>query len=477
VQASVAIALERDLVDHDGRLAAVDADDYRRRLLRTVLLAVVAFSASMTIVSASLTEIADSLGAKESTLAWSVTGIFLAMAVGTPVMGKLGDLHGHRRVFVLGATVLTAGTVACALAWNAAAFIGFRMIVGVGISATMPNGMALIMGAYPVDERPRAMGWFQMAMTSAPVIGLAIGGPMIDAWGWRTVFAVLAPISAAGLVAAWRVVRDDGHRQDVAIDWVGAATLGAGILSFLLALESTKHGNGFDSPRALGLFGLAATLIVAFTVIERRKTAPLLRLDYFRRRDFTGPLVAQSLAQFAYMGGFLITPVFLDDIFGLGVTTTALVLLVRPGVWSVASPFGGRLTSERGGRVMMLAGATLMVASMVAFALSAVVEHLWLLFPGLALSGLAMGLASPAYSTTVAGAVDPADLGVANGMNSTFMNIGTLTGIQTMFVLLGDDPSADRFAGVFAFGACVAALSLFGAALVRGRTAATVATS
>lgn len=449
------------------RDAGVVGDDrYPRRLLATVLLAVVAFSTSMTIVSASLTEIAADFSAAESTLSWAVTGLFLAMAVGTPVMGKLGDLHGHRRVFLAGAGVLTLATAACALAWDAGSFVGFRMLVGVGIAATMPNGMALVMEAYPVAERPKAMGWFQMAMTGAPVFGLVLGGPAIEAWGWRTVFAVLAPISAAGLFAAWRVVRDDGRRQRVAIDWLGAATLGLGILTFLLALEAAKF-TGFLAPLPLAMFAAAAVVLKAFAAIEHTRPAPLLRLDYFRRPNFTGPLVAQALTQFSYMGCFLITPVFLGDVFGLGVTATAFVLLFRPGVFSIASPVGGRLVGAVSARTTILTGSVVMVASMLAFAASAAVGQLWVVVVGLVLSGLAMGLASPAYSTTVAGAVEASDLGVANGMSTTTMNIGMLTGIQTMFVLLGDEPTTARFGGVFLFGAAVAALSILGALLVR----------
>jgi MFS family permease len=118
-------------------------------------------------------------------------------------------------------------------------------------------------------------------------------------------------------------------------------------------------------------------------------------------------------------------------------------------------------------RAMILAGSLFMVVSMVAFAASAAVDALWIVVVGLVLSGLAMGLASPAYATTVAGAVEPGDLGVANGMSTTTMNIGMLTGIQVMFVLLGDEPTEGRFGMVFLFGAAVAALSLVGALLVR----------
>src|SRR5690606_19365786 len=165
---------------------------------------------------------------------------------------------------------------------------------------------------------------------------------------------------------------------------------------------------------------------------------PLLRLDYFRRRNFTGPLVNHPLSQFAYMGGFLISPIMLDEAFGYSVAAVALILLFRPATFSVSSPIGGRWATRMGERRMLVVGTALMVASMLTWVFAARCVDLWLVIIGRVLSGLAMGLSSPSYQTAIANAVEPNDLGIANGMGSTRMNIGMLAGIQTMFTVLGD---------------------------------------
>ncbi len=446
----------------------VDDPGYPRRLLVTTLAAIIVFSSSMTIVSASLPTMADDLGSTEAVLSWGVTGLFLAMAVSTPIMGRLGDTYGHRRVFLSGAVVLTGGTALCGLAPTAGAFIAARMVVGVGISATLPNSMALIMAAYPVHRRPEAMGWFQMAMTGAPVLGLVIGGPLIEAFGWRAVFAVLTPIAIAGFVAAWRVIRETARGPRVPIDWGGAASLAVATLSFLLALERARVA-GFTNPVTLALFSLAGLAVAAFIVVERRVSYPMLKLKYFRRRNFTGPLIAQPISQAAYMGGFLISPLLLTDVFGLGVTAIAMLLLFRPATYSLCSPIGGRLAMSFGERRLMITGTVLMVASMVVFAVAARAENLVLLGLGLVLSGVAMGLATPSYSTTLVGAVEPEDLGIASGMGATMMNIGMLAGIQVMFVVLGDGRSPQDFARTYAVGALIAAFGIIGALMVRPR--------
>jgi EmrB/QacA subfamily drug resistance transporter len=455
---------QRPPIGIDARPVADDG--YPRRLLLTVIAALTVFSASMTIVSASLPTIAEDLDSTETVLSWAVTGLFLMMAVGTPTFGRLGDTYGHRRVFLAGAAVLSIGTVLCAVAPTAAAFLAARMVVGLGIAATMPTSMALIMAAYPLHRRSEAMGWFQMAMTGAPVIGLVVGGPLIEAFGWRSVFVVLTPISVAGWTAAWRVIRPGPRGEHVPVDWTGAATLAVATLGLLLFLQRGGSA-GFADPYALALLAVGAAALVAFVAVERRVDDPLLRLDYFRRRNFTGALIAQPLAQFAYMGGFLVSPLLLESLFGYTVSVIALVLLFRPLVYSVSSPVGGRLATVVGERPMVISGSALMAASMATWVVAALTVNIALVIVGLVLSGLAMGLASPATAVVIAGSVEPEDLGVANGMGATMMNIGMLTGIQVMFTVLGDGREPADFARTFTVGAVVAAAGLIGGWMIR----------
>jgi MFS family permease len=206
-----------------------------------------------------------------------------------------------------------------------------------------------------------------------------------------------------------------------------------------------------------------------FIKVELSVEAPMLRLAYFRRRNFTGPLINHPLNQFAYMGGFLIAPIFLNELFGYSVAAVALVLLFRPGAFSIFSPVGGRLARVAGERKMLIVGSILMSASMLTWVFAATHINLGLVILGLVLSGVAMGVSSPSYSTAVAAAVDQRDLGVANGMSGTMMTIGMLTGIQVMFTILGEGRQPADFAKVFAFGGGVAVVSLVGALMMTDR--------
>jgi EmrB/QacA subfamily drug resistance transporter len=449
-----------------GRPPSSD-DGYTGRLLAVVMLAVMGFGSLMTIVTVSLSTIADDLGTSRATLGWVVTGLMLAMAVATPLAGKLGDIRGHRRVFLwgLGAGVVT--TALCAVAWDAGSLITFRVLFGLSGALVMPNGMSLVMRAYGPERRATAMGWFQFAMTGAPTVGLVIGGPLIDVIGWRPIFVAFALVSVVALVMGAALVRESPRQQRVPLDVAGALALGGAVLCGLLAVTQGAGAARSDglagvvTDRAALLLAVGSALSLAlFIRIESRAPHPMLQLRYFRRRSFTTPLAASALTQFAYMGGFVVVPLLLDDVYGWTVGGIALIMAPRPGAFSVSAPLGGHLASRWGERRPMLLGAALMIGSMLAFAGSSGGGALALIVVGLVLSGVAAGFIGPSSTAMVAGAVDEADMGIANGMSQQVLFVGIVSGIQVMLVLVGDDPTTGQFSRTFLFGALVAVLGL-----------------
>lgn len=431
---------------------------YRKKLLLTVMAAVMGFGSLMTIVTVSLAVIAEDLDTSRTTLGWIVTGLMLAMAVFTPLGGKLGDIRGHRKVFIIGLVGSVITTALCALSWNAASLITFRVLFGMSGALVQPNGMALMMTAYGAKRRATAMGWFQFATTGAPTIGLVIGGPMVDVIGWRGIFWVFAGVAVVALGLAFRVLRESELRDPVPLDVAGSLSL-AGTIAFTLLAVSRAVRAGME-PLVAGLVVAAVLSLIWFLRTERRAPYPLLRLDYFRRPTFTAPLVANAANQFAYMGGFVVVPLLLGDRYGYGVGAVALLMAPRPGVFALCSPLGGIITTKLGEGVPMIAASTMMVASMGSFALGSTSAGVAFVVLGLVLSGASAGIGSPAYTTLVANSVDPADLGVATGMNQTMLFVGIVSGIQIMLVVLGEAPDQSRYVLTFLFGAVVAALAL-----------------
>ncbi|MDH3301215.1 MAG: MFS transporter [Acidimicrobiia bacterium] len=450
---------------------------YQRVLLLLVMASVMAFGSMMTIVTVALGRLATDLDSSRATLTWAVTGLMLAMAVATPLAGKLGDVRGHRKVFLVGLAGCVVTTVACGLAWDGGSLIAFRALFGLSGALVVPNSMSLMMHAYGPERRATAMGWFQFAMTGAPTIGLVIGGPLIDTIGWRNLFFAFAVITAAALAASVRLLRPTPVRASHNIDYLGGVTLGITVLAALLAITRATvllrdEGAVVAGTDALfWLLVLAATAgFIIFVRTERTAPEPMLKLEYFSRPNFTLPMVSMALVQFAYMGGFVVVPALLEDQYLWSLGAIAVLLAPRPATFSLTSPLGGYLPGRIGQKPPIIMGAVAMIASTAAFVVASGFDSgfgIVLVLAGLILAGGAAGISQPSVLAMVVDNVDDDDTGIANGMTQQIMFIGIVVGVQGMNVLAGDNATPGRFALTFGVGLVASVIGLALALLIR----------
>jgi EmrB/QacA subfamily drug resistance transporter len=437
-------------------------------VLVAVLTGLFATGFSITIIAVSLPRVAKDLHTEAADLTWVVTGPLLGLALTMPLFGKIGDTRGHRRVYLLGFAGFTVGAACTAFAWNGPALIAIRTIGSLPGAAIGPASMALIMQAFPESERVKAMGWWSLVGAGAPVIGLVAGGPVVDAFGWRSIFIAQVPLSLLALGLAIVVLHETPRREHEPLDIAGAVTLAVATVSGLLALTFGSR-LGFDSPVVLGLAVLAPVALWRFVVIESRAEQPLLPLRFFRARDFTASLVAQFCANFAYMGGFIVTPLLVQDRFGFTVAATSWAMACRPLTFSISAPVSGYLAARIGERRAGVIGTSLLVASMVMFVVATTADSVGLVFAGLLLSGLAMGASMPSLVTVVANTVERGDLGVANAAQQMVGQIGTVAGIQLLSTIQGGSNAAVPFAAAYVAGAVVAAFGVVATTFVRAR--------
>jgi len=438
---------------------------YRRKLLWVIAFAVLGFGSLMTLVTAALPTIAEDLDTTVTNAGWILTGLMLAMAIATPAGGKLGDIYGHRRIFLIGVIGMTITMVATYWVWSIGAFIFIRVLFGLSGALMMPTGIALLMHAFGSAERAKAVGWFQFAMTGAPTIGVVAGGPLLNLFGWRAVFLVFGAISTAAALAALLVVKPIPKGLRAKIDWLGTFLLAIATLLVLLAITRVPVLLGNDrqvasDPTLLAMLVGSFLLFWVFVHWEKRIASPLLDMRLFQKRSFSLPLLSAACNQFAYMGAFIVIPGVLQGPYGYSVGAAAMLMVPRPGIFALASPMGGYLVTRVGAQKPMYFGTTAMIGSMVAFALGSEPGGVGLaiLMIGLMLSGVSAGIGTPAYQTLVANSVEDQDLGIANGMNQTVMFIGMILGIQSMLAIAGSDPSTERLRATFIFGASIAAL-------------------
>lgn len=406
-------------------------DRFRWWVLWSVLAGLFSVYAVFTVVAVALPRMAAELHTTTSTVTWVVTGPLLLFGVAAPLLGKTGDLYGHRRMYLVGMVGAFFGAVATVLAPNVAVLIVVRLLTALAGGAVGAASMALIFTVFEPADRVKAMGFWSLVGAGAPVIGVAAGGPLVEAVGWRWVFAAQAPLIVVAGVLCLAVLPETPRATQQRLDWWGAALLTVSVTSLLLALNRGPV-LGWSSPFVLGGLALAPLAAVAFVSVERRAAAPLIPLEYFRRRNFVFPVGAMACAQFAYMGGFILSPLLLGGpLFDYGESRIGAIVLSRPLSFSLVAPVAGYVAVRLGERSVAAVGTAAVVVSMFVFA-TVDAGEVTVVVAALVLSGLGNGIASPSLSSSIANTVSDEHLGVASAAGQLLTQVGVVAGIQLM---------------------------------------------
>ncbi len=457
----------------EALLARLDATGrYPTWVLLAALAGMFATAFPITILAVSLASIAGEFSADETTMAWVISAPMLLSAVTFPLLGKLGDQRGHRRVFLIGFAGSTIVAALTAIAWDPASLIGFRTLAAILGGATQPTAMALIFSVTPPAQRVRAMGWWSMTTAAAPALGLFAGGPLVDLFGWRVVFLLQAGFSILALVLAMIVLRET-PRLRVRFDLAGSVALSLGVGGLMYALGSVRSPASFAEwiPASLvvGIGGM-----IAFVLIERRVAAPLMPLDFFRSANFSATLATNAFTSAAYMGAFVVAPILLLDL-GHSVTTASYIVLLRTVSLTICSPLGGRFGEAYGERAASIVGCAILTFGLFASAWAAHAESLALFIAGLAFQGAGHGLSQPSITAAIARSVPFHDLGIAGAANRLMGQGGAAFGITLLALAYGGRGTPDAFALAFAVGGGLSAISIatafgIGVDAIAGRT-------
>lgn len=453
--------------EHRDRVQArLDASGrYQRWVLLTALTGMFATTFPVTLLTVSIPTIAEDFDASETLVAWVIAGPLLASAVALPILGKLGDLYGHRRVFLTGFATSTVVTTFTTLAWDPYSLIALRGLAVVVGAATIPASMALINSVHAPTERAKAMGWWSLVAAGSPAIGLVIGGPLIDAVGWRPMFGIQAVLSIVPVLAAFLVLRETTRRTDVGFDIPGSLTLALGAGGIMLAVNQVPD-RGAD-PLVLGAAGIGVVGVAAFCWVESRVAFPLLPLSMFRRPNFTPAMLGSLFSGAGYMGGFVLAPLLLQSTFGYSVSFTSLLMLLRPASFSATSPVGGSLAGRIGERSVAVFGTIAIALALVAIGIGTDRGIVALVLGGLVLQGIGNGTSQPTLTATLSNSVEETDLGVAAAAQRMMFQVGAAFGIAVMTSIYGGTEVASDFLAAYVVGAILACMAVLAAWRIR----------
>lgn len=448
----------------------VKSGRYRWWVLWTVLAGLFAVNVTFTIFAVALPRLSRELDSTQNTLTWVITGPLLAYGVVAPALGRAGDVFGHKRIYLIGmaGALVTAGL--SAVAWDAGSLIAARVLGGIEGAATGAASMALIFSVFDPDDRVKAMGFWSLVGAGGPVIGVVIGGFLIEQFGWRWIFAAQMPLIAVAFVLALFVLPNTERVTRGRLDWAGIVTLTLAVLGVLFALNRGTEW-GWSHPAVLAGFVITPIATAAFIAAERRAAEPLLPLGYLRRRNFAFPIGAQTFSNFAYLGGFILAPALLARVFGMTESEIGLLVIARPLTFSIVAPIAGYVAVRLGERSAGVTGTLAVAASMLVFASLDEGSSQLAIAAALMLSGVGLGISSPSLAASVGNAVDDDDLGIASAAQQVTMQIGVVAGIQLMTTVQAAREKSEGLVGSFSdaylLGGAICLLGVLCAVFVR----------
>lgn len=413
--------------------------------LAIICLATAMLMLDIAVVNTALPSIQMSLTASASALQWVVDGYSLALAAAVLTAGSLADRFGHRRVFILAMALFTATSLLCGLSTSPALLDLARGAQGMGAAGLFASSLALLADVYPNPQaRGRAFAAYGATIGASFAIGPLVGGAMTSGFGWRYVFFLNIPLGVAAIAATSRVMPAAIPDRTRRADWPGQATAAAAL--FLLVYGLLRGGDvGWSSATILAALVASGILAVAFYALERRSAHPMLPLAMFRNRTFAAAQVIAFGISATFFALFLYTTLYLQDIRHLSPVGAGLVYL--PGTFAIfiVSAVSASMTQRvSAGRLATVGLAVVAVGELAG--LMAGVNSTWVvLLPCLVLGGMGTGLVNPAVIALNLAQVDPAESGLASGVNDTARSVGIAVGVAVLGTFV---PTGSAFAGV-----------------------------
>jgi EmrB/QacA subfamily drug resistance transporter len=394
-----------------------------------------------TIVNVALPSIQDDLGFSQSDLAWVVNAYLIAFGGLLLLAGRIGDLIGQRRVFLVGLAVFTAASLMCALAQSQGMLIGARFVQGVGGALTSAVILGMIVTMFPEPrEQAKAIGIYTFVAVAGGSIGLIVGGVLTQAINWHWIFFVNLPIGVATALAALRLV--DG-REGIGLgkgaDIPGAVLLTGGLMLGVYTILEVEQ-QGWGSTQTLGLGGVAIALIAAFLVRQAKAANPLMPLRLFRSRNVSGANLVQALLVVGMFGMFFLGALYMQRVLGYDALEVGLAYLPTTLVMGTMSfRFSAQLNMRYGPKATLIPSMVAIGAGLLLFARTPVdATYVVDLLPPTVLIGLGAGLAFPSLMTLAMSGATPQDSGLASGLVNTSVQVGGAIGLAVLATLASE---------------------------------------
>ncbi|WP_379128674.1 MDR family MFS transporter [Paenibacillus sp. sgz500958] len=362
-------------------------------------------------------------------LSWIFTAYLLAMAVTTPIFGKLSDLFGRRPIFIGGAVVFLTGSLLCGVSQSMGQLILFRAVQGLGAGALIPMTFTIIGDIYSIKERAKTQGMLSSVWGISSLVGPLLGGYVVDYLSWRWVFVFNLPFGLLSIAFIARYLKEEKLYRKASIDIYGVMLFAAGMGALLYALTTGGNDLPWGSPLLLSILAGALLLLIVFIAVERRVPEPMLPLGLFSVRNIAVSTGTNLLVSTLIIGLSTYVPLWVQGVSGKSATLSGLLLAPMSVGWMFGSVAGGKMILRSGARRTAMLGLSLICAGAVGLAFFTESSAELLLLFLMLLCGIGFGCASTVFTIIAQSSVGHELRGSSTALNTFTRSLGQTIGV------------------------------------------------
>ncbi len=408
-------------------------------------------------LNVTLPTIAEHFGTDLPTTQWVMIGYSLAISALLLPMGRLSDIVGRKRIYILGFVIFVVGALLAGTSDGIITLILFKVLQGVGASMTQGTGMAMVLSAFPDNERGKAIGSFVTVVGSGNVAGPALGGLVTGTLGWQWVFYIGAILGLLAIISVWLLLdgRRFSRREDgpASFDWAGAALSTAALVTFLLVMTNTTRF-GWAYPPVLGGIGLLVALVAIFIWWELRTKTPMIDLRLFQSRMVSLGVIAQFISFIGNSSVRFLLPFYMQAAQGYSPQQIGLIFVPSSIAMILTGPISGRLSDKFGWRPFTVGGLMLSVSGLLLLSTLTTESSVWVVAIGMILQTSGTGTFYPPNNASIMQQVEESRYGVMSGFINLVRNSANITGtavataiVTAVMVSMGFLPNLTAVAG------------------------------